>query len=98
MKNTELSNTEQSEPEGEQPEPAGSTAGIDANMRQRNIALIMGIACLISGGIELWSSAWSVTELTVLLLGTGFALLLYWKTGIDPQGFGKPIWGKKDTD
>ena len=96
MQATDMSNIEPSESEGE--EPTGSTTVIDSNMRQRRMALIMGIACLISGGIAFWDNGWGGQWLTGLLLGTGSALLLYWKTGVDPRGFGKRIWGKKNTD
>jgi hypothetical protein len=93
-----MSNIEQSEPEGEEHEPFDSTAVIDTDMRQRRLALIMGVGCLISAGIALWTNGWDGEWLTVLLIGTGSALVLYWKTGLDPRGFGKPIWGKKNTD
>ncbi len=93
-----MPNIEQPEHEGEEHEPSGSSDAIDTNMRQRRLALIMGVGCLISAGIALWTNGWDGEGLTVLLIGTGSALVLYWKTGVDPQGFGKPIWGKKNTD
>ena len=98
MKETDMSNIEQPEHEGE--ESADSTDVIYTNMRQRRMALIMGVGCLISAGIALWTFGWDGERLTVtgLLIATGSALVLYWKTGVDPQGFGKPVWGKKNTD
>ena len=98
MKETDMSNIEPSESEGEELESPGSTDVIDTDMRQRRMALIMGIGCLISAGIAFWDNGWDGEWLTVLLIGTGSALVLYWKTGVDPRGFGKPIWGKKNTD
>jgi hypothetical protein len=80
-------------PESEGVEPAGSTAVIDANMRRRRMALIMGLAGLVTGGIRLWDAGWNT--LTVLLLSTSVSLVLYWKTGADPRGFGKEIRGKR---
>jgi len=95
VEDADMSNDEPSESEGDQ--PAGSTAAVDTNMRQRRLALIMGLGSLITGGICLYSG-WNWNTLTVLLWSTGVALVLYWKTGADPKGFGKAIWGKKNAD
>jgi len=71
-------------------------AGVDTNMRRRRMALIMGLASLVTACLSVSSSGWNA--LTILLLSTGGALVLYGKTGRDPKGFGKPIWGKKNAD
>ena len=56
----------------------------------------MGLASLVTACLSVSSSGWNA--LTILLLSTGGALVLYGKTGRDPKGFGKAIWGKKNAD
>jgi hypothetical protein len=70
MKDSDKSNVEPPESAGD--ERAGSTAVVDTNIRQRRMALIMGIGCLISVGIGLWNTGFNT--LTALMLSTGTAL------------------------
>jgi hypothetical protein len=83
-------------PESEGVEPTDATAVVETSLSQRRMALILGLASLITGGIRLWGAGWNT--LTALLLSTGVSLVLYWKTGADPKGWGKAIGGKKNAD
>ena len=73
----------------------------DPEKRQRRLALVMGTACLVAALFEVVLSLvdqefGSATEITILLVSVGLGLLAYWWSGRDPQGWGKPIIGKKD--